>query len=89
MPPGQPAGAREQGRAEVDDLEVPVTGDDDVLRLQVPVDDPVLVEVREGLGQLRPPLHCLRDRERQLVLAQPAAQVVAFVVADNHDADAS
>ena len=80
MPPGQPAGAPEQGRAEVDDLEVPVTGDDDVLGLQVPVDDAVLVEVRQCLGQLRPPLHCLSDREGKLVPAQPPSQVVAFDV---------
>src|SRR5262249_36373606 len=53
---------------------------DHVLGLQVPVDDLVVVEVGERLGELLPPLHGLGYQERSSVLAEPAPQVLALDV---------
>ena len=66
----------ELGDAEVEQLDVPVPGDEDVLRLQVPVDDAALVRSRESLGHLRRPL---KGRgQRNGALRQPLPQRLAL-----------
>ena len=45
--------------AEVEDLQPALPGDEDVLRLQVAVDDPLVVRGGQGLGQLHRVLHGL------------------------------
>ena len=51
-------GVRQLGEAEVEDLHPAVVGDEDVLGLEVPVDDPLLVRRREAVDDLE----CVVDR---------------------------
>ena len=69
---------RELGEAEVEDLHAAVVGDEDVLGLQVPVDDPLLVRGREAVDDLervvdrlaRRELAAREDRPERLALEQ-------------------
>ena len=57
--------------AEVQDLDPPVAGQEDVLRLQVPVDDALLVRGREPVRQLRADLDGLAQGQRAALQALP------------------
>ena len=57
-------GFRELGQAEVEDLGAIVRGDEDVLRLQVAVDDALLVCGGESEGDLPRVLHGLAHGQR-------------------------
>ena len=50
--PGEPPLRLEECDAEVDDLHLALCRDQDVLRLDVPVDDPVCLEVRQRIADL-------------------------------------
>ncbi len=56
-------GVRELGEAEVQDLQPAVPGDEQVLRLQVPVDDPLLVSRGKPVSHLQRVVDSLARRE--------------------------
>ena len=61
----RPAHRLDQAReAEVEDLELPVAGDEEVLRLQVAVDDPFLVRRGQPQGHLQAVLDGFPRRQR-------------------------
>src|SRR5262249_41865972 len=55
---------RKLGEAEVQDLDAPIVRDEDVLGLQVPVDDPLLVGRPEAAGHLERIVDRLANRQR-------------------------
>ena len=67
---------RELGQAEVENLHPAVVGDEEVLRLEVPVDDPLLVRRRQPVRDLDGVLDRLADRQR--AGGQTLAQRLAF-----------
>ena len=69
-------GVRELGEAEVEDLHAAVVGDEDVLGLQVPVDDPLLVRRREAADDLERVVDRLARRE--LAAGEDRAQRLAL-----------
>ncbi len=69
-------GVRQLGEAEVEDLHPAVVGDEDVLGLQVPVDDPLLVRGGEAVGDLERVVDRLALRE--LAAGEDRAQRLAF-----------
>jgi len=70
--PGEPPRPLEHGRAEVGDLQTTVVGDEDVLRFEISMHDPMRVQIGEGSGQLAAPVDC--GLEREVTVAGPAAQ---------------
>jgi len=64
------------GQTEVQNLDVPVLRHEDVLRLQIPVDDPLAVRRRKPLRDLERVVHCLLLRDGTHV--EPAAQGLAL-----------
>ncbi len=69
-------GVRELGEAEVEDLHPAVVGDEDVLGLQVPVDDPLLVRGGEAVDDLEGVVDRLARRE--LAAGEDGAEGLAF-----------
>ena len=74
---------RELREAEVEHLEQPVGRHHQVLGLEVAVDDAGAVRLREAVGELRPEIEQLRDRQR--AARQPAAQRLALHVLHHHE----
>ena len=66
---------RQLGEAEVEDLDAAVLRDEEVLGLQVPVDDALLVRGRQAVGDLEGVVHGLARRE--LAARQSAARSVS------------
>ncbi len=64
------------GEAEVEDLDASVASDEDVVRLEVAVDDALVVRGAETAGELRRDLGCLARRHRRAV--DPLAQRLAL-----------
>ncbi len=69
-------GVRQLGEAEVEDLHPAVVGDEEVLGLQVPVDDPLLVRGGEAVDDLERVVDRLARRER--AAREDRAQRLAF-----------
>ena len=69
-------GARALGESEVEDLDLSVSGHEDVLGLQIAVDDPLSMGGGEPSRYVHGPLHGLLRGDRLSV--EPAAQRVAF-----------
>ena len=63
------------GDAEVDELEMAFAGDEDILRLQVPVDDAALVRRGQSLGHLGSPFE--RSPKRQHPFRQSLSERLA------------
>ena len=55
------------GQAKIQNLDAPVFGDENVLRLQVTVDDALLVRRRQAVGDLYAIFNCFALRERSAV----------------------
>ncbi len=64
------------GEAEVEDLHAAVPGDEDVLGLEIPVDDPLLVRRREAVGDLQRVVDGLARRQARAL--QDVPQRFAF-----------
>jgi len=84
------------GEPKVEDLHPPVAEQEQVLRLEVAVDDPLVVRRRQRLGDLGPVLHGLADRQAPVIQALaerlPLQQLAddvggALVVADVVDGE--
>ena len=74
--PGRAVGLRQLGEAEVEDLDPAVVGHEQVLGLQVPVNDPLLVRRRQPAGDLDRVVGGLAHRQR--AAREPRAQRLAF-----------
>src|SRR5262249_14838852 len=72
----QPGGVLHQGQAQVEDLDLPLLGEEEVVWLEVAVDDAALVRVLQSLTRLPNEIHRLRHRQRPLLL-QVSRQVDA------------
>lgn len=68
-------GVAAPGQAKIDDLQLALRRDDRIGRLEIAVDDAVLVRVRERVGGLQAVAH--RQVHRQRAFAQPIAQRAA------------
>src|SRR2546422_3624339 len=83
MLPRQAPGTRELGCPEVGDDEPIVCGNEDVLRFEIPVDDPLIVEVRERVSQLSAPADNSVDRNRSAHSPQPLPERHALDVLEH------
>ena len=65
---GDGLGIRHLGNAEIRDLDLAVTGNNDILRLDITMNDPLLVCGAQSAGNLHGNIQCLADAELSLHL---------------------
>ena len=82
---GEPAGAFLAGEAEVDELDGVIRADHDVLRLEVAVDDAVMVDVVEGLQDFAGDVHGALGRELGFLGENIAEQAAVDPLHDHVD----
>ena len=80
---GQNLAAHQLGQAEVEDLDAAVLGDEDVVRLEIAVDDALVVGRGEALGDLRGVVDRLAHRQRRA--SDALAQRLALEQLGDHE----